>query len=1096
MIDSTSNSVTDSSHISDGLSDSIIDDSSSISDNLIDSINTVSITDIPSVSDNLSNSLDSTFTDNIIDSSYISDKFSDSINSINIDSSKLSDNFPDSIDTITSDYISYVIDSSKMSDNFSDSIDSINNDYTTDSSYISDSLINSIDSISSDGMTDIYSSKASDNLSGLPISDSGNYMTDIHNSDLTDLPRSDSTDYPTDLNSANLSDHPSYLTDFKSSDSVNDIYSSSVSDKLTNLLDSNSINPISDLNSNDFSEIISPISNSKSDLTSSFPTDYSTDHNSINSSDNPSDLSSSNTRSDYPTDSNTQNLSDKMSDLTSYNSIDNDSSYLSNQISDKSSSFSTDGPTDIDTSKISNGPTEFSSSLPNSDGSSSSDFPSDKPTGLPNSDIITSNNVIDTSSSDNIINPSDSSKYKSSDSPIDSINSDLLIGKTDLPSSKVSDNLNPVTQDIIISDKSHNPSDSSFSEKPYIPTDSETEKRSDLPSSDTSGKATNSILSSDNGEVHPSNTISLANSDNPSPNPTENTYPNTDMKTTDWTITKPTNAPTSSDITDTDLNGNTTIFIDHCSEINSITRTCSQCYNNYYIKGSECITCSQLNEGCTECDKEGKCKNCRDGYILSEETCNKTKTCDNGEYGYECKTCSELHSNCNTCDNSGYCSNCIEGYYLTGVNDDSKCSKCLSTCKKCESLNTCTECNDGYILINGTCKSCNSLIEGCESCSQSDTCSSCYNNDNFKYTLNNGKCTQQESNNNLNNGKTNLIFERFDSYEQEDNKIHFKSHFILINNFLYNSRLHLTIRIIWKLLFGERILLRNLRGLQDDQTKTEEKNIICEQYGDSLGNNNKGGYLSNYNCEINDTINYALSSIQPIKMEVTDKNDNNIQDFEFNQPIPLEDLQKEPYDQIAEDFKYTRITISDVSNINLNEQKLIFNIIGNLDSTTSDEYIYEINLINQNNKQIKAACAVPKTDATVDQSISCTSSEAQAEDELKFEENQYFSRTSDSNILIINNNNNIAVDVPRKKGLTVGAIIGIIIAGVILVGPFIYFICKQLMKKEDEGRGITRENLNRGNDRYDRYDNSKDIIFNNDWFWNYFIYSLLKLKFV
>ena len=90
------------------------------------------------------------------------------------------------------------------------------------------------------------------------------------------------------------------------------------------------------------------------------------------------------------------------------------------------------------------------------------------------------------------------------------------------------------------------------------------------------------------------------------------------------------------------------------------------------------------------------------------------------------------------------------------------------------------------------------------------------------------------------------------------------------------------------------------------------------------------------------------------------------------------------------------------------------------------------------------------------------------------------------------------MDVPRKKGLTVGAIIGIIIAGVILVGPFIYFICKQLMKKDEEGHGLTRENLNnRGNDRYDRYDNSKDVIFyNNDWFWNYFIYSLLKFKFV
>jgi hypothetical protein len=88
------------------------------------------------------------------------------------------------------------------------------------------------------------------------------------------------------------------------------------------------------------------------------------------------------------------------------------------------------------------------------------------------------------------------------------------------------------------------------------------------------------------------------------------------------------------------------------------------------------------------------------------------------------------------------------------------------------------------------------------------------------------------------------------------------------------------------------------------------------------------------------------------------------------------------------------------------------------------------------------------TNSLVNQSISCTTSEAQAEDELKFVEKNFASKTDSNMFLIINNNNNVSVDVPRKKGLTVGAIIGIIIAGVILVGPFIYFICKQLMKKD------------------------------------------------
>jgi hypothetical protein len=564
--------------------------------------------------------------------------------------------------------------------------------------------------------------------------------------------------------------------------------------------------------------------------------------------------------------------------------------------------------------------------------------------------------------------------------------------------------------------------------------------------------------------------------------PTETTI----IKKTDEKSNSPFDDITTSKITDLPNSdaGNTTdstFTIDHCSIIDNETKTCSQCYNNYYKNGSECKTCSQLNEGCAKCDKEGKCTNCIDGFEIFEvnKTCHKTKECDDGKFGSECKSCIDLHSNCTTCDNSGYCTKCQEGFYLSGVNDDSKCSKCLSTCKKCESLNNCTECNDGYFLNNGTCESCNSFIEGCKSCTTGNSCLSCYNNDGFKYTLNDGKCNP-ESNNNLNNGQSNLIFERFDSYEQEDNKIHFKSHFILINNFLYNSRLHLTIKIIWTLLFPNRLLLRNLRGLSDDVTN--DTNIICEQYGDSLGNNNEGGYLANFNCEINDSIGYTLSSINPIHMEIKNKNGSHIKDFEYNQPITLEELKKEPYDQIVENYEFTKITISNISNINLNEKKLIFNIIGRLDSATRDENTYEINLINQNDQHIKAACTIPKTDTLNDQSISCTTSEAQAEDELKFEQNRYISLTKENNMLIINNENNVVVDVPRKKGLTVGAIIGIIIAGVILVGPFIYFICKQLMKKDEEGHGMTRENLNnRGNDRYDRYDNSKDVIFyNND----------------
>ena len=59
----------------------------------------------------------------------------------------------------------------------------------------------------------------------------------------------------------------------------------------------------------------------------------------------------------------------------------------------------------------------------------------------------------------------------------------------------------------------------------------------------------------------------------------------------------------------------------------------------------------------------------------------------------------------------------------------------INVCEECESLK---KCKDGYILSNDDCVSCFSIKEGCEECFQNTICYKCYDNNIFKYSLNNG----------------------------------------------------------------------------------------------------------------------------------------------------------------------------------------------------------------------------------------------------------------------------------------------------------------------------------------------------------------------
>jgi len=121
----------------------------------------------------------------------------------------------------------------------------------------------------------------------------------------------------------------------------------------------------------------------------------------------------------------------------------------------------------------------------------------------------------------------------------------------------------------------------------------------------------------------------------------------------------------------------------HCKEIDKIERKCQKCHKNYYLNENqnECLTCSQLHDGCSSCNSNGTCIECLKRFNINGTECLKNdEECDKNKYGPDCKTCKEIDSNCEKCSKSGFCLKCEKGYYLSGIDEDSKCIKCLSTC--------------------------------------------------------------------------------------------------------------------------------------------------------------------------------------------------------------------------------------------------------------------------------------------------------------------------------------------------------------------------------------------------------------------------------
>ncbi|KAL4507642.1 hypothetical protein ABPG73_012330 [Tetrahymena malaccensis] len=159
---------------------------------------------------------------------------------------------------------------------------------------------------------------------------------------------------------------------------------------------------------------------------------------------------------------------------------------------------------------------------------------------------------------------------------------------------------------------------------------------------------------------------------------------------------------------------------------------------------------------CKQCDSQGKCTTCIDGYYSQNEDQQQNiyiiiiliinsqclKTCSDGYYAsvFTCQICSSLCATCST--QSDNCISCREGYTLNGTScvqtcnpgyfpQGPQCSLCDQMCATCsESSTKCQSCKDGFQLSNKTCvQTCSSgsCVKNCDNgyYAQGQNCLNC-----------------------------------------------------------------------------------------------------------------------------------------------------------------------------------------------------------------------------------------------------------------------------------------------------------------------------------------------------------------------------------
>ncbi|EFO60834.1 VSP [Giardia lamblia P15] len=181
----------------------------------------------------------------------------------------------------------------------------------------------------------------------------------------------------------------------------------------------------------------------------------------------------------------------------------------------------------------------------------------------------------------------------------------------------------------------------------------------------------------------------------------------------------------SSKIVQTEIDGRAS-----CVELNTCTEN-GQPGTHFRSDGNKkCIACSDTTTEVAQKDQGiAKCKTCTKADGATQPVCS---VCLDGFYFDT--TCKPCERNCKTCSAQNTCIDCIDGYFLNINACAEKCAEHCATCKKAGDINACTKCMPGYFLIDSTegikeCALCTEVSKGGR-----EGCSACSNTGGFKCT--------------------------------------------------------------------------------------------------------------------------------------------------------------------------------------------------------------------------------------------------------------------------------------------------------------------------------------------------------------------------
>lgn len=214
-----------------------------------------------------------------------------------------------------------------------------------------------------------------------------------------------------------------------------------------------------------------------------------------------------------------------------------------------------------------------------------------------------------------------------------------------------------------------------------------------------------------------------------------------------------------------------------------------------YKCSSECKTCVSSSRSCSECafnnslfpdpnvfncfEKKSNCDKQIENMCIYSTQPEPNICSENTFYNSDENKCISCDKYCMQCNDNGICLKCIDGFFLYDtkcfinslnsihqskpgyfmdlVNSD-KFQPCIEGCSSCENLNSCILCKRNYFIDNN--QICNKCPSNCLECSDFNTCLFCH----YHFILTNGKCSKKNSYLSNTSQSHNLIFENSSSY--------------------------------------------------------------------------------------------------------------------------------------------------------------------------------------------------------------------------------------------------------------------------------------------------------------------------------------------